>query len=277
MQELISQLERIQVSVAVIGLVLLFLIETGQPFLKFFTSGFKERAQHSLANLALGAINGIINAVLFTALWLWAATYAEQNNFGLLHYLSTLEWFPNWGRIIVAVLIFDFWMYLWHRINHEVPLFWRFHRVHHADAKMDVTTATRFHFGEIILSSIIRIPIIILLGLQLWELLVYGVVVAVVVQFHHANIALPEWLDKTLRTFIVTPHIHKVHHSRWQPETDSNYGTIFSFWDRLMRTFRLHNPLHTLELGLDEFDTEEDKKIKGMLSMPFRKGVKKSK
>lgn len=274
MQELISQLEQTQILVAFSGLVLLFLLETTHPFFEFFKNNGKERIRHSLANLSLGVINAIINALVFVALWLWAATYADQHNFGLLNWLESSFAFPEWGRIIVAILLFDFWMYLWHRANHRIPFLWRFHRVHHSDPNMDVTTATRFHFGEIIFSSLLRIPIILLLGLHLWELLIYGVLVALVVQFHHANIGLPEWLDKFLRAFIVTPHVHKVHHSRWQPETDSNYGTIFSFWDRLMKTFRLHNPLKTLKLGLDEFDSEEDQKIKGMISMPFRDGKK---
>jgi sterol desaturase/sphingolipid hydroxylase (fatty acid hydroxylase superfamily) len=276
MQELVQAVEQVQVLVAFIGLIILFLIESIHPFFDFFKGSFKNRGKHFLANLGLGITNAALNAIIFVGLWLWAATWADNNNFGLLNWLE--QSFPiiaGWPRVIIAVLVFDVWMYAWHRMNHQIPFLWRFHRVHHSDPNMDVSTATRFHTGEILFSSILRIPVILLTGLYLWELFIYGILVAVVVQFHHANINLPGKLDSILRWVIVTPHMHKVHHSRWQPETDSNYSTIFSFWDRIWSTFRLHDPLNTLRLGLDEFDSDEDQKIKGLFSMPFRKGKEK--
>lgn len=273
MQELIQAVEQTQVIVAAIGLVLLLLVESVHPFFDFFKGSLKKRGLHFAANLSLGVVNALMNAVVFVGLWLWASVWAESNNFGLLNWLENaipvLEGTP---RALIAVVLFDFWMYIWHRMNHRIPFLWKFHRVHHADPHMDVSTATRFHTGEIFFSSLIRIPVILITGIYLWELLIYGVLVAVVVQFHHANINLPGKLDPLLRAFIVTPHMHKVHHSRWQPETDSNYSTIFSFWDRIWNTFRLHDPLDTLEMGLDEFDEPEDQKVKGLFTMPFRKG-----
>jgi|AntRauTorcE11897_2_1112592.scaffolds.fasta_scaffold00049_5 sterol desaturase/sphingolipid hydroxylase (fatty acid hydroxylase superfamily) len=271
MQELINAVEQTQVLVAVIGLIILFLIESVHPFFDFFKGSFKKRGIHFLANVSLGVVNALMNAVIFVGLWLWASTWADASNFGLLNWIeSSFPVMAGWPRVIVAVLLFDIWMYAWHRMNHEIPFLWRFHRVHHSDPNMDVSTSTRFHTGEILFSSILRIPIILLLGLYLWELFIYGILVAIVVQFHHANINLPGKMDNILRWFIVTPHMHKVHHSRWQPETDSNYSTIFSFWDRIWKTFRLRDPLNTLKLGLDEFDSEEDQQIKGLFSMPFR-------
>lgn len=273
MQELISSIEQAQVVVAVIGLVILFIAESIHPFFDFFKGSLKERGIHFLANISLGAINATLNAVVFVGLWLWASTWANQNDIGILNWLEGMyPQLAGWPRAIIAILLFDMWMYAWHRMNHKVPLLWKFHRVHHSDPNMDVSTATRFHTGEILFSSILRIPVILLLGIYMWELLIYGVLVAVVVQFHHANINLPGRLDPILRWIIVTPHMHKVHHSRWQPETDSNYSTIFSFWDRIWKTFRLHDPLTEVRMGLDAFDTEEDQKVKGLLSMPFRKG-----
>lgn len=272
MQELLNLFEQTQVGVAVVGLIILLLVETVHPYFDFYKGSFKKRGVHFAANLALGIVNALLNAILFVGLWLWAATWAESNNFGILNWISAP--IPVWLRVIFAVLLFDFWMYIWHRMNHQIPFLWRFHRVHHSDSTMDVSTATRFHTGEIFFSSLLRIPVIILLGIYLWELLIYEILVALVVQFHHANINLPGKMDNVLRWLIVTPHMHKVHHSRWRPETDSNFSTIFSFWDRIWRTFRLHDPLHTLKMGLDEFDTEEDQKVKGLFSMPFRKGKK---
>lgn len=272
MDALISLMEQTQVLVAVIGLVVLLLLEQAHPFFDFFQGSLKKKGAHFIANLSLGFVNALLIALIFTGLWLWAAEWANDHNFGILNWLNL----PVWARVIGAVLLMDTWTYFWHRMNHSIPLFWRFHRVHHADPNMDVSTASRFHTGEIIFSSLLRIPVIMLIGLELWELLVYSTLLVVVVQFHHANIGLPDRVDRILRWFIVTPGMHKVHHSRWQPETDSNYSSLFSFWDRLCRTFRTHDPLNEIQLGLDEFDTESDQQISGLFSMPFRRGREKS-
>ena len=129
---------------------------------------------------------------------------------------------------------------------------------------MDVSTAGRFHVGEIIFSSALRIPLIVLLGVYAWELLLYETIMFAVVQFHHANIGVPPVLDRALRTVI-----HKVHHSRFQPETDSNYSALFSFWDRLARSFRLRSDPHEIEFGLDEFDEPRFETLGGMMKMPL--------
>jgi sterol desaturase/sphingolipid hydroxylase (fatty acid hydroxylase superfamily) len=142
---------------------------------------------------------------------------------------------------------------------------------------MDVTTASRFHLGEIVLSSILRVPIIALLGLKLWELALYELAMFTVVQLHHANIALPAWLDRGLRVLIVTPFMHKVHHSRWQPETDSNYSSLFSCWDRLFGTYRAQpgrqdaaQQPDTLQFGLDDFNQPEDHTLIGLRTTPLK-------
>lgn len=271
MEALINLLQESQVLAAVIGLVILMAIEHVAPFFNFFEGSVKEKGKHFLANMVLGFSNALVISIVFVGAWLWAANWAEQNQFGLLNWLATAG-MPGWLHVLGTILLFDFWMYFWHRMNHALPFLWRFHRVHHADPNMDVTTATRFHTGEIVFSSILRIGVIILLGIHLWELLLYEILMYAVVQFHHANIVLPQKMDRVLRALIVTPAMHKVHHSRWQPETDSNYSSLFSFWDRINRTFKLHNPLQTLRIGLDEFDTDEDHRVKGLFTMPFRKG-----
>ncbi len=273
MQALINLLEQTQVLAAVIGLIVLMMIEQAHPFFDFFKGSIKEKGKHLLANMALGLTNALIISVFFVGTWLWASNWAYENGFGILNWLKAAG-VPAWGHTLGAVLLMDLWMYLWHLMNHKIPFLWWFHRVHHADPNMDVTTASRFHTGEIIFSSALRIGVIVITGIYLWELLLYETIMFAVVQFHHADIALPEKLDKALRAIIVTPAMHKVHHSRWQPETDSNYSSLFSFWDRIGKTFRLHNPLKTLRIGLDEFDSEEDRKIKGLFDMPFRKGNK---
>jgi sterol desaturase/sphingolipid hydroxylase (fatty acid hydroxylase superfamily) len=248
-------------------LVLLLAWESWTPFFAWFAGAAGERARHGVKNLTLGLINAVVTGLLFVSLWWSAAAWAEQHPFGLLHWLTP----PAWTRLACALLLFDSWMYWWHRLNHRVPFLWRFHRTHHSDPKMDVTTANRFHLGEIVVSSILRAPVVVLLGLQLWELAIYELAMFTVVQLHHANIALPAVLDRALRVFIVTPFMHKVHHSRWQPETDSNYSSLFSFWDRLFGTFRMRDDPHALQLGLREFDEANHHTLTGLLITPFQR------
>lgn len=252
------------------GLVILMLWETAHPFFDYFRSAPKERGTHALRNLLLGGINAALVSVVFVGLWGVAAILARQHGIGLLHWLDAGLGLPIWAHALGAVLLLDAWMYVWHRINHEIPFLWRFHRVHHNDPTMDVTTASRFHTGEIALSSALRIGIILLLGIHLWELVLYETVMFAVVQFHHANVDLPAALDRALRTVIVTPNMHRVHHSRHQPETDSNYSSLFSFWDRIGQSFRLREDPSTIDFGLHGWDAPDDQRFMGLLRAPLR-------
>jgi sterol desaturase/sphingolipid hydroxylase (fatty acid hydroxylase superfamily) len=193
--------------------------------------------------------------------------WARQQPIGLLNWLN----WPGWAKWLLALLLFDLWMYVWHVLNHKAPLLWRFHAVHHADREMDATSAVRFHTGEIVLSSAARLAVLPLLGMSMPQLLLYEAILLPVVLFHHSNIDIPRRLDAALRCVIPTPWMHWVHHSRLQPETDSNYGSVLSVWDRLFGTFRLREDPHQIELGLDD-DTEEMqwRTLRGMLVRPFR-------
>ena len=264
MAALIDLLETTQAGAALLGLVLLLLLEGAHPFFELFRER-KERGRHLARNLVLGAANSVIVAVVFAGLWVAAAAYAETNGWGLLRLTEP----PVWLHAVLAILVLDVWTYAWHRMNHRVPFLWRFHRVHHSDAQMDVTTASRFHIGEIVLSSALRIPLILALGVTAWELVLYETLMFAVVQFHHANIALPARVEVVVNKVIVTPAMHKVHHSRWQPETDSNYSAMLSVWDRLFRSFRRREALHEVELGLAEFDDDVHQSIGGMLRTPL--------
>ncbi len=244
-------------------LLALFLWETRAPFFAFPRG--RARLSHGFRNVLLGIVNASATAFGFVALWWWAASFSENHGFGLLHWLAL----PGWSEWFLAVLLFDAWTYCWHRINHRIPFFWRFHRVHHSDPHMDVTTATRFHIGEIAMSSLVRVPVIILLGASIGQLALYELLMFAVVQFHHANISIPAKWDRALRLFIVTPTMHKIHHSRWQPETNSNYCSLFTIWDRLFRSFRTTEKPEAIRLGLDEFDRPKDQTLPGMLQTPF--------
>lgn len=270
MGPILESLQETQIIAMVAVLLLLFLWESVHPFYEYFTGSAKSRGKHALRNLIIGGINAVMIAIVFIGLWMAASVWAAESRFGLLHWVEDLLGIPLWAHALGAVLILDLWTYIWHRMNHEIPFFWRFHRVHHSDNKMDVTTASRFHLGEIFFSSLFRIPLIILFGVYLWELVLYEIVMFAVVQFHHANIGLSERVDRILRAVIVTPNMHRVHHSRWQPETDSNYSSLFSFWDRLAKTFRLNPKPETIQLGLKEFDEEQDQTVKGMFKTPVK-------
>jgi sterol desaturase/sphingolipid hydroxylase (fatty acid hydroxylase superfamily) len=266
MEEFQHGIGQLRSIIAVLVLLLLLVWESSAPFGLYFVRESADRVRHGLKNLVLGLLNAAIIGLVFVALWWTTAEWAQAHNFGLLNWWRL----PDWARFVGAFLLFDAWMYCWHRLNHRIPFLWRFHRMHHSEPRMDVTTASRFHLGEIIFSSILRVPIIALLGLKLWELALYEIAMFTVVQLHHANIALPAWLDRSLRVLIVTPFMHKVHHSRWQPETDSNYSSLFSFWDRLFGTFRLRAHPDTLQFGLDDLDQPEDHTLIGLLTTPLK-------
>ena len=269
MTTVINLLQGIQGAAAVIGLAVLLLLEHAHPFFDLFRGSRKGWSIHLVRNLVLAGVNGLIVVFVFAGLWVMASEWAVANVLGLMNLLAVSLGEPSWLHAIGAILLLDAWTYTWHRINHRIPFLWRFHRVHHSDSKMDVTTAGRFHVGEIILSSTLRIPLIVLVGAYAWELILYETMMFAVVQFHHANIVLPAKADRVLRWFIVTPAMHKVHHSRLRHETDSNYSAFLSIWDRLFRSFRLRENLSEIDFGLNEFDAPEHASIKGLLRMPL--------
>ena len=252
--------------IAVFGLTLLWALESWMPAAR----GRHDRLRHAARNLTLGLLNAVVLALLAGPLIAWASGWAEGSGIGLLRFLAL----PPVASIIAAILLFDAWMYLWHRANHELRFLWRFHRVHHSDPEMDATTAIRFHTGEILISSALRLAVIPLLGITIHQLLVYEILLLPVILFHHSNVRFPERLDRWLRLIIVTPAIHRVHHSRLRIETDSNYSSVFSFWDRIAGTFRLRRGGQPVNFGLDEYDSEERQRIAGMLVTPFASSEK---
>ena len=254
----------IKTVLSVSTLAALWLLETWLPFYAQFRGDRPQRLRHDARNLTFGLANALLMALAFGALLAGAATLAERHHFGLLHYV---DW-PFRAETLLGFVVFDLWMYLWHRANHRVPLLWRFHRMHHSDPQMNVTTGVRFHTGEIVLSAVARLAILPLLGISLGQVAVYEAVFLPVVLVHHSNVRLPRWLDYGLLAMIVTPAMHRVHHSRWQPETDSNYGSVFPYWDLVFRSVRLRDAAD-IRLGLDGLDTPEWQTVAGMLRTPL--------
>jgi sterol desaturase/sphingolipid hydroxylase (fatty acid hydroxylase superfamily) len=246
--------------VALAMLSMLWLWETWLPFFELQPG----RLRHASRNLAVAVFNTVILAAAFSYGTMFVATWALRNDLGLLHAFDI----GSPVRLVAALILLDGWMYLWHRANHTIPFLWRFHRMHHSDTQMDVTTATRFHLGEHIGASVLRAGLIPLIGFEVWHIVIYDTLVIAVTMLHHANISLGR-ADRWLRWIIVTPDMHKIHHSTWRPETDSNYSTVLSVWDRLARTFRLRADPKTLRFGLPDFSDQGWQTLWGMLRTPF--------
>lgn len=259
---------QIKTLLAIAVLLILWCLETWLPLFQ----ERRARLRHAGRNLAITAFNTVIIGLIFSNLIVIVAAWSGNHSAGLLYILG----WPIWVETMMAILLIDGWMYLWHRANHVVPFLWRFHRMHHSDREMDVTTATRFHVGELSFSSVLRLAIIPLFGVSLWQIVLYEAILLPTIQFHHSNVNLPARWDRWLRVLIVSPNMHRVHHSCFQPETDSNFSSIFSFWDRQARTFRLRKDARTIELGLPDFDDLQWQTIWGMLKTPFLTPTKTS-
>lgn len=253
---------------AALGLTLLFALEGVVPA----AGGRRQHLRHTLRNLALGGIGSVVVKALLGGTLAAVMVWAENRSFGLLRMVSL----PPLAATAAAIVLFDAWMYFWHRANHECNFLWRFHRVHHSDSEMDASTAIRFHAGELLLSTILRLAVIPLLGISVGQLLLYETLLLPVILFHHSNVRLPESWDRALRWLIVTPELHRVHHSRLRPETDSNYASIFSIWDRLAGSFRLRPGTRPVNFGLEEFSEEMWQRFPKLLLIPFASSAKRS-
>jgi sterol desaturase/sphingolipid hydroxylase (fatty acid hydroxylase superfamily) len=243
----------------------LWLAESLAPHFAEFVRDVRARRRHAVRNAALAAINGLLGIAALGALIAGSIVLAESRGLGLLR---LVEW-PGWTELAAAFILFDIWMYWWHRINHIVPFLWRFHRVHHSDPRMDVTTALRFHPGEIVLSTAARLAVVNLIGMELWHLALYELIATPVILFHHSNINLPRRVDNALRWLIVTPWMHWVHHSRLRAETHSNYASVLSVWDRVFGSYQFREDPDEIAFGLDEFpDDDKHQGVTGMIKTP---------
>lgn len=244
------------------GLAVLLGLETWLPFFR----GRERRIRHGAVNLVIAALNVAVVAVIFLRPLREAAHWATRSEFGLM------QWFGLSGAsaAVAGVVAFDLWMYAWHRANHRIHFLWRFHRMHHSETDLDVTTAVRFHTGEIGISSTLRCGVLALLGMSFPMLILYELALLPVIQFHHSNVRMPERLDRMLRTIIVSPNMHRVHHSVLRHEHDSNYGSIFSFWDRMFASYRWRRSLGGLKVGLRGFKEKRWLTLRGMLATPLR-------
>lgn len=243
------------------GLVILWLIEGVIPRIRFRNS----RLRHAGTNLFFTLTTAAVN-LGFAFLIVKASDWTSSERFGLL-YLTQL---PVWLHCLLAILMMDFiGAYLVHVIQHKIAWMWHFHKIHHTDTAVDATTALRHHPVESMFRVVALFLAIVAMGVPIWMVMFYQSLSAFMSQFNHANIHLPGWLDKGLSWIIVSPDMHKVHHSRYQPETDSNYANIFSIWDRLFGTFVTVKDTTSLRYGLDEYLDERYQQIGPLLKTPW--------
>jgi sterol desaturase/sphingolipid hydroxylase (fatty acid hydroxylase superfamily) len=220
-------------------------------------------------NLGLVALNTVLLRLLFPAAAVGMAAFAAERDWGLLNYSEV----PFWLSLPVAVIAMDFVIWLQHVMVHAVPVLWRLHRVHHADLDYDLTTGARFHPIEIILSMLIKIVTVMVLGPPVVAVILFEAILNGMAMFNHANVRLPEELDLALRWLVVTPDMHRVHHSVEDDEANSNFGFNLSWWDRLFGTYR-DQPRggHLgMTIGIHKYrDPREVSWLPGLLALPFR-------
>lgn len=227
------------------------------------------KARRWLANLGILIVNAVVVRAVAPAAAVGIAMFAEQRGIGLLH---AVDW-PQPLEILLAVLALDLAIYLQHVMFHAVPLLWRLHRVHHADLDFDVTTGTRFHPIEILLSLAIKAAAIFLIGASVFAVLIFEIVLNLTSMFNHSNIRIPKAADAVLRWFIVTPDMHRVHHSIHRDETDRNFGFNLPWWDRLFGTYRgaPRSGHEKMVIGIPSFrDPRHCITLPGMLLLPFQ-------
>jgi len=227
------------------------------------------RLRRWLPNISLVVLNSVVANAVFSAGAIGVAYFAQANGMGLLNIYS-LSFYPN---LIISLLFLDFVIYFQHLLFHYVPWLWRLHKIHHSDVEFDVTTAVRFHTIEILISMVIKMGVIFAFGIQWMPVLIFEVLLNGSSMFNHSNIKLPKWVDRLLRTFIVTPDMHRVHHSKDRRETDNNFGFNLPWWDYLFGTYTAQPRLghDNIEIGLPEYTEVKKLSLFKLLFIPFER------
>jgi len=219
-------------------------------------------------NLGLVFLNSAILRLIFPMAAIGVAAFAAEQGWGLLNYFQL----PFAFSVLLAIVALDFIIYLQHVLVHAVPALWRLHRVHHADLDYDVTTGARFHTLEIILSMLIKFATILVLGPPVVAVIIFEVVLNAMAMFNHSNVSLPSRLDRIVRLFVVTPDMHRVHHSVEDNEANSNFGFNLSIWDRLFGTYiaQPREGHENMTIGIHGYrDPKQVNQLPGMLTLPF--------
>jgi sterol desaturase/sphingolipid hydroxylase (fatty acid hydroxylase superfamily) len=217
-------------------------------------------------NLVIGLLAGATTAASEWPIVAPVQRLAERRTFGLLRWLPL----PPAVRAAFGFLLLDYTLYIWHWLNHRSRVLWRFHAVHHIDLDLDSTTGLRFHFGELALAAGFRAAQVALLGVDRRTLQIWQQMLVLSVIFHHSNLALPIAVERRLVRIVVTPRMHGIHHSTRPSDTQTNYSSLLSVWDRLHRSLRLNVPQASVTIGVPGFTSPEDVTLTASLSLPFR-------
>jgi len=226
------------------------------------------RARRWPSNLGILVLDAVLVRLLIPVAAVGVAVIAAQRGWGLL---NITPW-PVWLEAIVGFLALDLAIYAQHVAFHKIPLLWRLHRMHHADLDIDVSTGLRFHPIEIILSMVIKIAIVVLIGVPALAVVIFEVVLNATSMFNHSNALMPAWLDGIVRLVVVTPDMHRVHHSIKRHETDSNFGFNVPWWDRLFGTYRAQPEAghENMTIGLPIFRDRRELRLDRLITQPFR-------
>jgi sterol desaturase/sphingolipid hydroxylase (fatty acid hydroxylase superfamily) len=255
-------LERMAILVG--GLLFFWIIEGAIPLLQLHYK--KNKLRHAGVNFGFTVIHLIIHTLL-AILIVMLSDWCKVQSFGMIYWFNSAV--P--GAVIISVLALDFSSWLVHLVMHKVRVLWRFHLIHHSDTNVDVTTGLRHHPGDSILRGIFFMLLIFISGAPMYGVMIYQTLLVFATAFTHANISLPKWLDTSLSYVLVSPNMHKVHHHWKQPFTDSNYGGVFSVWDRLFGTF-MKLDKKELHYGLDQYyPAEKDEDFMRLMKKPFQK------
>lgn len=219
-----------------------------------------------ITNFIMAGLTFIIALALVRPGAVKALSWSSENSFGLLNLFEA----PFGVKLVFGFLLLDLSFYYWHRLNHNWPFLWRFHNTHHIDPDLDSSTAFRFHFGEVALSSIFRVAQVLIIGPTLFIYLAYELVFRIATFFHHSNLGLPKRADDIIKLIFVTPRMHGIHHSNYQNETNSNYSVVFSFWDRMHKSLLKNISQSEIEIGVPGYSSPKDNSLKEVIVDPFK-------
>jgi sterol desaturase/sphingolipid hydroxylase (fatty acid hydroxylase superfamily) len=223
--------------------------------------------RHLLTNLAMTVLVFAVGGLVVRRSALAVAEYAAVYHLGLLQIIPL----PGWLQLILGFLFLDWTFYHWHRINHRYPLLFRFHNVHHIDPDMDVSTSFRFHWLEVLYSTVFRVAQVGVFGISVVTYIIYEICFQLATMFHHANLRLPFRLEKVLNYVLVTPRMHGVHHSVVANENYSNFSVVCRWWDYFHKTLRLNIPQQEITIGVPAYLESKDNRLVNLLLLPFRK------
>ncbi len=253
--------ESVRLAAFITGLGVLYLIESILSRRPWHAKRGRRLALHA----ALAVFNSVVLRLTVAAPLLYLAHTVNEREIGFAPLLGL----SGWMEVVTTIVVLDMADYWWHRFNHRIPFLWRFHQVHHVDTHVDVTTALRFHVGELLLSGIVKAVWIVVWGPSIWGFALFELSVSLASQYHHCNVDYPDWLERIVRSWNVTPRMHASHHSALTYTLNANFSTVFSVWDRMFGTFAKPTDEDVQVMGL-RYGRDKDLDIGYLLALPFK-------